>query len=224
MPSLTNNKEQAANSSHKVEAEDLDRERDDCKGETDDQDDKANEVCGSCCSPPPLKRKQERCYTQQYSPVGHCSSLVFLNHFLLKWLTVRSMSLCQSNTECLQSTQLQSREAPSLLEQHRTPSLLTCLAEKGDRVQHRTVITPSNSVSVRHPQPSEQIGHTTADSALYHYSSCSTCKFTKPLPCTGKCESRQEGTPTGDNCREITVLSAQNFWLFMTRTVHVEQN
>ncbi|KAF2974480.1 hypothetical protein EK904_010040 [Melospiza melodia maxima] len=41
---LTNNKEQASNSSHKVEAEDLDRERDDCKGETDDQDHKANEM------------------------------------------------------------------------------------------------------------------------------------------------------------------------------------
>lgn len=67
MLSLTNNKEQASDSSHKVEAEYLDRERDDCEGETDDQDHKANEVRGSCCSPPPLKRKQERCYTQQWT-------------------------------------------------------------------------------------------------------------------------------------------------------------
>lgn len=114
--------------------------------------------------------------------------------------------------------------APSLLEQHRYPCLLTCLAEKKDGVQHRREIIPSNSVSVRHSQISEQIGHTTADIVLFHYSSCSIFKFTKALPCTGKCESRQEGTTTGDNCWEIIVLSALHFCLFMTRIGHVEQN
>lgn len=80
---------------------------------------------------------------------------------------------------------------PSLLEQHRTPCLITCFAEKEDGVQHTREIIPSNSVSVRHPQIPEQIGHTTADNVLYHYSSCSIFKFTKALPCTGKCESHR---------------------------------
>lgn len=145
----------------------------------------------------PTLEKEERYYIQQYFPVGHCSSLVFFNNFLIETLYV-------SNSK--QYWMLAKHTAAEQAD--RTPCLLTCLAEKGHRVQHRREVIPSNFMSVRHPQTSEQIGHTTADSAFYHYSSCSICKFTKPLPCKGKCESRQEGTATGDNCWEITALSA----------------
>lgn len=57
-------------------------------------------------------------------------------------------------------------------------------------------ITSPKSVSVRDPQPSEQIGHTTSENVLYHYQPCLTYKFTKPLPHTGQYESGQEGTTT----------------------------
>lgn len=72
-------------------------------------------------------------------------------------------------------------------------------------------ITPPNAVSVRDPQTSEPIGRTATENVLYRYHSCSTGKFTKPIPCTGKYESIQEGTTTGDNCWEIIVLSAYSF-------------
>lgn len=188
MPSLTNNKEQASNSSHKVEAEYLNWECNDCKGKTDDQDHKANEVCGSCCSPPSLKRKQERHYTQQCTELSHCRSLVSFNHFLLKSFTVRRVPYAKAILDASKTHSFRA-ETPPLVSQHRTPSLLTCPGEKRDIVQHGYRGNTSR-LPICKRLTSEQTGHTTTKNVLYCYHSCSTCKFPKPLPCMGKYESR----------------------------------
>lgn len=226
MPSLTNNKEQASNSSNKVEAEYLNWEGDDCKGETNDQDHKAHKVGGSSCSPPSLKRKQERCYTQQCIELQITAGLWFpLMTFLLKSFTVRSLSYVKATLDASEVHSCRGERHYCWWSSHRTPHLLTCPAKKRDKVQHDTRDNTSKLCICK--RPTDTWADRTQPLRMYliiivpvqhaslqnHFHAWGSMKAGKSVP-------PQEIMLGNNSAVSIYILAC----LYMTRIMYMEQN